>query len=331
MKDLSRTVVVDFLLRHATAIIFIAVFLFFGLQSANFLGAENVLNIVKQASFTGVVAVGMTFVLLTAGIDLSVGSNMYLSAMAAGYVLQNPAMQNPYGVVIAIAAGLVAGASFGAVNAFAVVGLRITPFLATLATLVAGRGLGTAITESFGIEFPRVFTSFGASSLLGIPVPVIVFAAVVLAAHTTLTRTAFGRQIYAVGNDPEAARKAGISTDRIVFSVYVICGLAAALAGVMLIALIGRLNQTFGVGKEFEVITAAVLGGTSLFGGVGGAFGAVVGSVLVQMAQAGMVFIQVNLYLQPMVLALIIFIAVFFDAVREGRFRRSRRKNIRPD
>ena len=151
------------------------------------------------------------------------------------------------------------------------------------------------------------------------------------AAHVVLTRTPFGRQVYAVGNDPEAARKAGIDIDRIVFSVYVICGVCAALGGVMLIALIGRLNQTFGVGKEFDVITAAVLGGTSLFGGVGYAFGAVVGSVLVQMVQAGMVFIRVNLYLQPMVLAGIIFLAVFFDSLREARLLKLKRRFIRMD
>ena len=331
MTGTPRDRAIDFLVRHTTAIIFIVVFLFFGLQSLNFFSADNVLNIVKQASFTGVVAVGMTFVLLTAGIDLSVGSNMYLSAMAAGYILQVPALQNGYGVVIAILVGLAAGAIFGTINALSIVKLRITPFLATLATLVAGRGLGTAITESFGIAFPRAFTGFGASSLLGIPMPIVAFALVVLVAHIVLTRTTFGRQVYAVGNDIEAARKAGIDTDRIVFSVYVISGLCAALGGVMLIALVGRLNQTFGVGKEFEVITAAVLGGTSLFGGVGVAFGAVVGSVLVQMVQAGMIFIKVNLYLQPMVLALIIFLAVFFDSLREGRLRKLRRRHIRMD
>ena len=141
----------------------------------------------------------------------------------------------------------------------------------------------------------------------------------VAVAHLVLTRTQFGRQVYAVGNDMEAAKKAGIRVDRVTFSVYVICGVCAAIGGVMLIALIGRLNQTFGVGKEFDVITAAVLGGTSLFGGVGWAFGAVVGSVLVQMVQAGMVFISVNIYLQPMVLAVIIFLAVFFDSLRETR------------
>jgi ribose/xylose/arabinose/galactoside ABC-type transport system permease subunit len=220
---------------------------------------------------------------------------------------------------------------FGAVNAFCIVQLRIAPFIVTLATLVAGRGLGTAITESFGIEMPRSFLQFGASSLYGIPTPVVIFAAVVLAAHFVLTRTQFGRQIYAVGHDLEAARKAGINTNRILFSVYVICGVCAAIGGVTLIALVGRLNQTFGVGKEFDVITAAVLGGTSLFGGVGNAFGAVVGSVLVQMAQAGMVFLGVNIYLQPMVLAGIIFLAVFFDALRESRLARLRRRRIRMD
>jgi ribose/xylose/arabinose/galactoside ABC-type transport system permease subunit len=321
----------ELLLRNTTAIICVVIFVFFGLLTPNFFGAENILNIIKQASFIGVIAIGMTFVLLTAGIDLSVGSNMYLSAMASGYLLQYPMFQDPAGVIPAVVVGLLAGALFGAVNAFCIVQLRIAPFIVTLATLVAGRGLGTAITESFGIEMPRSFLQFGASSLYGIPTPVVIFAAVVLAAHFVLTRTQFGRQIYAVGHDLEAARKAGINTNLILFSVYVICGVCAAIGGVTLIALVGRLNQTFGVGKEFDVITAAVLGGTSLFGGVGNAFGAVVGSVLVQMAQAGMVFLGVNIYLQPMVLAGIIFLAVFFDALRESRLARLRRRRIRMD
>jgi ribose transport system permease protein len=273
----------------------------------------------------------MTFVLLTAGIDLSVGSNMYLSAMATGYLMQNPAFQNGLGVAAAILVGLLAGTVFGAVNAFCVVVLRITPFLVTLATMVAGRGLGTAITESFGIEMPGPYLAFGASNLLGIPMPIIAFLIVVLGAHIVLSRTQFGRQIYAVGNDPVAARKAGLAVDRILFAAYVICGFCAAVGGVTLIALIGRLNQTFGVGKEFDVITAAVLGGTSLFGGVGTAWGAVVGSTLVQMVQSGMIFIGVNLYLQPMVLALVIFLAIFADALRTARLEKLRRRMLRSD
>jgi ribose/xylose/arabinose/galactoside ABC-type transport system permease subunit len=321
----------ELLLRYATLLVFLVVLIYFGVQAPRFFGVDSIGNIIKQTSFVGVVAVGMTFVLLTAGIDLSVGSNMYLSAMAAGYVMQMPALQNPAGVVLALFAGLVTGAMFGLLNAVSIVVLRISPFLVTLATLVAGRGLGTAITQSFGIEYPAPYLAFGTSAPLGVPTPTWVLATVVVIAHVILTATQFGRQIYAVGNDPEAARKAGIGVDRIVFSVYVISGLCAAVGGVMLIALIGRLNQTFGVGKEFEVITAAVLGGTSLFGGIGTAFSALIGAGLVQMVQSGMVFTQVNLYLQPMVLAGVIFLAVLIDALRAGRLNRIRRRRLRND
>ena len=229
----------------------------------------------------------MTFVLLTAGIDLSVGSNMYVTAMTVGYLLGIPGLKGPFGVFAGLVVGLATGAAFGAINAFCIVYLSIAPFLVTLATMVAGHGLVTAVTESFGIDYPTAFLAFGAATVLGIPIPVIVFGLAVAAAHIVLTRTAFGRQLYAVGNDIEAARKAGINTRRILFAVYVISGVCAALGGMLLITLVGRLNQTFGVGKEFDVITAAVLGGTSLFGGVGTAFGAVVGSVLVQMVGGG--------------------------------------------
>ena len=321
----------DLLLRNTTAIIFVVIFAYFAASSSNFFSAENILNIVKQASFVGVIAVGMTFVLLTGGIDLSVGSNMYVTAMTVGYLLRLPGLDGPIGVAAGIVVGLLTGAAFGAINGFCIVELRIAPFLVTLATMVAGHGLVTAITELFGIDYPAAFTSFGAVSILAIPIPIVVFALVVAVAHFTLTRTAFGRRIYAIGNDSASARKAGVNADRIVFFVYVISGVCAALGGIALIALVGRLNQTFGVGKEFDVITAAVLGGTSLFGGVGTAFGAVVGSVLVQMVQAGMIFAKVNLYLQPMVLAAIIFLAVFFDSLRERRLIKLKRRFIRVD
>ena len=158
MNRTARDRLTDFLLRHATAIIFIVVFVYFGVSADNFFSAENTLNIVKQASFVGVIAVGMTFVLLTAGIDLSVGSNMYVSAMTVGYLLQLPGFQGGFGVFAGIVVGLATGAAFGAINAFCVVVLRITPFLVTLATMVAGHGLVTAITESFGIDYPAAFT-----------------------------------------------------------------------------------------------------------------------------------------------------------------------------
>jgi ribose/xylose/arabinose/galactoside ABC-type transport system permease subunit len=317
--------ITDFLLRNSSLVLFVTVFLFFGVQSPRFLELESISNIIKQAAFTGIVAVGMTFVLLTAGIDLSVGSNMYLSALFAGLAMRQPGI----GVVGGLSVALLTGALFGAINAFCIVNLRIAPFMVTLATLVAGRGVGTAITESHGVDYPRSMVMFGASSILGIPMPIIVFALVVFTAHILLTRTTFGRQVYAVGHDIDGAKKAGINTGKIIAMVYVICGICAALGGFILIAQISRLTQPFARGKELDVIAAAVLGGASLFGGAGNAFGAVVGAVLIQMVQTGLVFTEVNLYLQPMIQSSIIFLAVFFDGIRSAKLAKLTRRFIR--
>jgi ribose/xylose/arabinose/galactoside ABC-type transport system permease subunit len=159
--------------------------------------------------------------------------------------------------------------------------------------------------------------------------PIIVFALVVFTAHILLTRTSFGRQVYAVGHDIDAAKKAGINTGKIIALVYVICGICAALGGFILIAQISRLTHPFARGKELDVIAAAVLGGASLFGGAGNAFGAVVGAVLIQMVQTGLVFTEVNLYLQPMIQSSIIFLAVFFDGIRSAKLAKLTRRFIR--
>ena len=314
------------LLNNSTIVLFIVVFLIFGLSSPLFLQLESVINIIKQASFTGMVAIGMTFVLLTAGIDLSVGSNMYLSSVIAGLLMRQAGL----GVVPALLVAMLVGTLYGAINAFCIVRLKIIPFMVTLGTLVVGRGIGTALTESQQIDFPETMLAFGQINVLRIPMPIIVFALVFIAGYLILNRTAFGRQVYAVGNDIEVAKKAGINTDRVIFRVYMISGFCAGLAGFILISQLGRLDRSFAEGREFDAIAAAVLGGTSLFGGVGNAFGAVIGALLIQMVQAGLVFNSVNLYLQPMVRAVIIFIAIFFDSLREANLEKLKRRFIRP-
>lgn len=326
MTAARRINVSQFLLDNSTIVLFIIVFLIFGVSSPRFLQQDSMVNIIKQASFTGIVAIGMTFVLLTAGIDLSVGSNMYLSAVIAGLLMR----QHDASVFTALLAALLVGTVYGAFNAFCIVYLKITPFMVTLGTLVIGRGVGTALTDSEQIDFPDSMLRFGQLNLLGIPMPILVFSMVIAIAYVILTRTPIGRQIYAVGNDPEAAKKAGISTNRVLFLVYMISGFCAGLAGFILISQIGRLDRGFADGKEFDAIAAAVLGGTSLFGGVGGVFGTVIGSLLIQMVQAGLVFNNVNLYLQPMVQAAIIFIAIFFDSLREANLTKLKRRFIRP-
>ncbi len=324
----SRMNIRQLLLNNSTIVLFIVVFIIFGIWSPLFYSPENITNIIKQAAFTGIVAVGMTFVLLTAGIDLSVGSNMYLSVVVSGLLMRSTGID----VLPALIISLIVGTLFGAFNAFCIVRLKIIPFMTTLGTLIIGRGIGTALTESKQIDFPEKMNDFGQTLFLGIiPMPIVVFALVMLAGYVLLTRTQFGRQIYAIGNDPEAARKAGIDVDRVMALVYILCGFFAGLAGFVLVSQLGgRVDRSFGEGREFDAIAAAVLGGTSLFGGVGNVFGTFVGALLIQMVQTGLQFNLVNLYLQPMVKAVVIFLAIFFDSLREASQKRLKRRFIRP-
>ena len=312
-------------LGRATLIMFVLIIAYFSAVAPGYLSLENTGNIVKQSSFIGIAAVGMTFVLLTAGIDLSVGSVMYLAPVIAGYAMRTLGLGVPEALVLALAAG----AAMGLLNATLIVALGITPFVVTLSTLFLFRGAGTFLTQSTALDFPREMVDFGLASVVGIPMPIMIFAVVAIAAHVVLTQTSFGRQLYAVGNDPGASRKAGLKTDRIIATVYVISATSAALAGFVLIAQIGRLDQSFGEGREFDVIAAAVLGGTSLFGGIGTAFGAVFGALFVQVVTTGMVFTRVNLYLQPIVLGALIFGAVLADSLRRGYLARLKRRPIR--
>lgn len=306
---------------------FVLIFVFFALTARNFFTVDNVLSIIKNASFIGMLAVGMTFVLLTAGIDLSVGSNMYLSAVTAGLLMRQYNLPVTVGLVIAVSVG----GLYGAFNSFCVVRLKIIPFMVTLATLVMGRGIGTYLTESEQVDLPERVGKFGQSSLVGLPMPVVAFILVVALAVFILKFTPLGRQIYAVGNDPEAATKAGINTNRVISYVYIFSGICAGLAGFVLASQVMRVDRSFGEQYEFDAIAAAVLGGTSLFGGIGGAYGAVFGAILLQMVQTGLVFLSVNLYLQPMVQAVVIFIAVFFDSLKTANLLRLRRRFIRAE
>jgi ribose/xylose/arabinose/galactoside ABC-type transport system permease subunit len=313
-------------MRWSAVLILIAIVIVFGIATPNFLSFESGGNIVKQASFIGIAAIGMTFVLLTAGIDLSVGSTMYLAPLIAGLAMRDLDV----GVAVALVITLLVGVVIGLLNAVFVVSLRIVPFIVTLSTLFLYRGFGAFLTSSRQLDFPPALRTVGQAAFFGVPIPVVIFALVAAAAFVTLRHTAFGRQIYAFGNDPEAARKAGLPVRRIQASVYVICSTCAALSGFVLISQIGRLDAGFGEGKEFDVIAAAVLGGVSLFGGIGGVGSAVLGALTIQTVKAGLVFSGVNLYLQPLLQALIIFIAVFLDGLRQLRIETLGRRLIRP-
>ena len=323
----ARDHVLLWTLRYSPFILFLIVLVTFGLLSPRFLQGSTFLLILNQAAYIGVLAVGMTFTLLTAGIDLSVGSNMYVSAVVAG-VLFGAGVSIP----LALLGCLATGVAFGAINAFFITRFNVIPFIVTLSTLIAGRGLGLAITRSKSINLPNSMFQLSSLRPLGIPVAVYVFAGVVLVATLVLRYTPLGRHIYAVGNDPEAAEKAGLSPRRTVASVYLISGFCAALAAFVSISQLGIVNPSFGNADELDAIAAAVLGGTSLFGGVGSVFpGTVLGTLLIQMVQSGLVFTRVDIFVQPLFQALVIFIAVVIDSLRSGLLTRLGRRTIRKE
>jgi ribose/xylose/arabinose/galactoside ABC-type transport system permease subunit len=314
------------LLRNTTPILFALVFLVFGILEPRFLTLKNLEIVLSNASYIGIIAVGMTFVLLVGGIDLSVGSIMYISAVVTGVLVNDLGLPVSLGFAACLAVGLV----FGAINAFAVTWLGIVPFVATLVTMIAGRGLGLLITKSIAVDFPDEITLLASVRVGGlVQLNIFIFAVVVLLAAAFLARTAWGRRLYAVGNDVEAARKAGLKTSRIIASTYLVSGLCAALGGFVSIAQLGRVQAGFGRNNEFDAIAAAVLGGVSLFGGIGTVFpGAVMGAIMIQMIQAGLVHTRVDIYIQPIVMGAIIFVAVFLDSFRNSQLKKLGRRNI---
>lgn len=317
-----------FTLNNAPLALFLVVLAGFGITTPAFLAPTNLLNILIQASSTAVVATGMTLVLLTAGVDLAVGSVMFVAAAVAGKLLLGAGWPVP----AALAVMLTAGALGGLLNSLLVTRLGLIAFIATLGTQYVERGLGLWLTQTRAMNLPDTFTYLATARWLGVPLPLVVFAGVVVAAQLLLSRTPFGRQIYAVGQDAAAARKAGVNVRNILTAVYVLCGVCAALGGAISLAQIGTVAPTFGINKEFAAIAAAVLGGTSLFGGRGSVLpGTVLGAVLIQSIENGLVVRNADPYFYPLVTAAIIFVAVLLDSLRSRLLARLGRRRIRND
>jgi len=307
------------------ALMFIVVLGAFGLLAPRFLYATNLANIVVQSSSIAIVAAGMTCTLLTAGIDLSVGSTMFVAAAVAGKMVLT-GMSIPASIVAALGVGLVAGL----INAILVSYFSMQPFIATLGTLFLGRGLALLITETRSLNLPESFSKLGSERLLGVPLPIVTLAVVLAAVHLLLSRTSLGRQIYAIGGSIQASRKAGIHTRRVLASTYVICGVCAAIGGLVSLALLGTVSQTFGYQREFAAVSAAVLGGVSLFGGRGKVFpGVIIGALLIQTVENGLVMLNANPYIYPLTTGVVIFLTVLVDSLRHRQSLKMSRRIIR--
>ena len=311
------------LLQYAPFILFGVLVVAFGLMSDRFLTGANFVNILIQSAHIAIMAIGITFVMLVAGIDLSVGANMYVSVAVLGLYLKGmPAL-------VSFPLTAVVGTVFGAINGLLITRLRVAAFITTLATMFVGRGFALYLSDTKLVFFNEQILLLGRSSYFGVPSAILAFAAVFLVAYGVLRETPFGRQVYAVGADPEAAAKAGIDVRRIIFTTYCISGFCAAVGGIVSASQVAAASSTFGYQKEFAIIAAAVLGGTSLFGGRGGVLGTVFGAVLIQTVESGLVMTNADPYLYPLVISAIIFIAVLIDSLRTDMLEKLERRMIR--
>lgn len=284
------------------------------IATPNFLTAQNLIIVMRQISINGILAVGVTFVLLTGGVDLSLGSVLAL----AGVVAAHCAHPGEWPLAVPVLAGVLVGGVCGGANALVVTRGRVPSFIVTLGMMTVARGLALVASGGKPISnLSRPFCFMGGGDVFGIPVPVIILACVAAIAYAVLRHMRVGRHVYAVGGNEAAARASGLRVGRIKTFAYVTCGALAGLAGVVLAARITTGQPNAGMAYELDAIAAAVIGGTSLAGGVGGVGGTVLGALLMGVINNGLDLLNVPSYYQQIVKGVIIVGAVWID--RGGR------------
>jgi simple sugar transport system permease protein len=322
------SVVADFLTEHAQLLsisfFFIVCIVFFSLATDVFLSVGNLLNILRQAAPILIVAVAMTFVIITAGIDLSVGSQVALINASAAIMLS---FGVPWPVVVL--AMLLLGALVGLAQGWFIAYQGIPAFIVTLAGLSILRGFALYMTQGFSIPINDVpgFFAIGRGTVLGFPVPAIIALIVTAVAAIVISRQMYGRQVVAVGSNPEAARRVGMSSNWIIASVYMLSGIACAIAGLLLAARLGSGSSNAAVGFELQVIAAVVLGGTSLFGGRGSILGTLLGTLTIAVIGNGLILMHISPFFTQIVTGAIILIAIWLNTrIFTANFAFSRKK-----
>ena len=281
----------------------------------NFLSGSNLYLISRQISFVAIVAIGELFVILTGGIDLSVGSVMALAGMAAAYLMKvgvNPSA--------AVFLAVMVGMAMGAVNGVLISYVKIAPFIVTLGMLSLASGLVLGFSKGWPItEIPKSFLPIAQGSFLGLPIPLWVAAFVAVVAHVVLRYTAFGRRTYAIGGNEQATFLSGINVSRIKLRLYMISAATASLAGIILVARFNSAQADTGKGWELDAIAAAVIGGTSLAGGSGSVLGVLIGACIMGVIKNGLVLMRVSSYWQTAIIGIIIVLAAVLDRIKPKR------------
>ena len=325
----ARLALLLLLLRGRTLIVLVILVIVFGAISSQYLTQSNLILMTKHVSINAILAIGVTFVILTGGIDLSVGSIAGLSSMIAGGLLFEGLGIGDgklwFSAAMVILIGIVVGALIGAVNGIVITRFRVAPFIATLGMLYVARGF--AQLRSNGGTFPDLagssgrgnegFGLLGTGSLLGVPVEVWIMIVVAAVAIVVTTQTPFGRQVFAVGGNERAADLAGIRTSRIKLAVYVISGGCAALAGLLLTSELGAAYPDTATTYELNAIAAAVLGGTALAGGRGSIVGTIMGAFVIGFLSDGLVLVGVSPFWQSVVKGAVIVFAVITEQAQQ--------------
>lgn len=299
----------------SVALMILALFIFLGFANEFFLTPRNLLNIGRQASVVAIVALGQALVIIARGLDLSVGSVLGLSAITSALVAQATGSHS-----LALLAGLGTGALVGVINGGLYTRLNINPFIVTLGTLSVVRGVALLITDGMPIPFSGGVTEFlGSARVYSVPVSLILMIVLAIVFHVFASRTRIGRNIFAIGDSPIAARLAGIDVEGTRMLVFILCGLLAGLGGVILAGNMASANPNLGRGYELDVIAAVILGGTALSGGRGSILGVVLGALLMAILRNAFVFLGMSAHWQVVTQGLVIIVAVGIDGVRRGR------------
>jgi ribose/xylose/arabinose/galactoside ABC-type transport system permease subunit len=306
----------EFSLKYGIYLVFVLLCIGVAIASPVFLTAQNLSNVLLQTSAIGIIAVGMTFVIIARGIDVSVGAIVALASAVAvtAMKLDGQPWWLGLGLMFAVALGI------GLVNGLASAYLRMPPFLVTLATMTIARGLVLSISQGQNYwGLPDFYPDLGLGSIGPVPTPVVIMLLAFLAGHLLLSHTVFGRKVFAVGGNPDAARVSGISVERIILQTFAIVGLFSGLSCLVLTARLNSFTPSMGTGFEFSAIAAVVIGGTSLAGGEGNIGGTLIGVLIMGVINNALNLLGVSVYMQDIIRGAIIFLAVMIDALR-GRY-----------
>jgi ribose/xylose/arabinose/galactoside ABC-type transport system permease subunit len=287
----------------------------FGVLNKRFISIENISNLLRSTSIIGVVAIGMTFVIISGGIDLSVGSVLALSSVIAARLMTS-GVPIYLSIIISLISGMIAGLIMGVI----IYEAKVPPFIVTLAGLVVFRGIAMLVTSAKKIiGLPESFTHFAVIKVLGLPAMAILWLLLISIGVVVARFTVFGRNIYAIGSNQEAARLSGINIRASIYQVYALCGLTSAIAGVLMGARLAGGSPSAGSGYELDAIAASVLGGTSLAGGIGGVFGTFFGTMIIATISNGGNIMGVNPFVLEIIVGVLIVLAVVFDHLQKRR------------